>query len=93
MVVSMAVVVLLAVGWYLVVGPGPGRRPGRRDAERPPEAVPSDFGRWPGIRDSAAEGREAILTRQLLAGQVEPSVYRRLMAELARDNSEATGRW
>lgn len=93
MVVVVVVIVLGGLGWFLFLGPGSGRDRRSDGPDATPEAVPSDFGRWPGICDSAAEDREAELTRRLLAGTVDPQEYRRSMARLAREDSATTGRW
>ena len=41
--------------------------------------------------DNPAEAREAALTRQLLAGTIEPSAYQQRMGELARTRTETGG--
>ncbi len=94
MVVIGAVILLLSVSWFLLPR-GSGLRSGGwrlQDEEEGPDSVPSDFGRWPGLAETPAESREATITRELLAGTVEPGVYRKLMAELARDDETSDGR-
>lgn len=45
----------------------------------------------PAPADTVLEERETSLTRQLLAGAIEPSIYQRLMSELAHGSTHSRG--
>lgn len=45
----------------------------------------------PAPASTVAEDRETTLTRQLLTGALEPSIYQRLMSELAHDSTRSGG--
>lgn len=77
-------------------------RAARRALTQRPEgnAVPSHIGDdrddptpsvAPELADTAAEARECALSRQLIAGHLDPTDYQRLMGELADASTQAGG--